>query len=67
LEGLTQSLQPGQTFPVTLTFANAGPVTTTATVQKAGGGMAMDHGSMGGGGSQSAAMPGTTAGSAPKQ
>jgi hypothetical protein len=64
LEGLKQPLQPGQTFPVTLTFANAGTVTATATVQKAGGGMAMDHGSMGGmnmqGRSQPAAMPGGT-------
>jgi len=58
LEGLKQSLQPGQTFPVTLTFAHAGAVTATATVQKAGGGTAMDQGPMGGkdmqGGSQHA-------------
>ncbi len=64
LEGLKQSLQPGQTFPVTLTFAKAGPVTATATVQKAGAGMAMEQGSMGGmnmqGGAASTAMPGMT-------
>jgi copper(I)-binding protein len=68
LEGLKQPLQPGQTFPVTLTFANAGPVTVTATVQKAGGGM--DHGSMGGmnmqGGAASTGMPGMTMGSGPQ-
>jgi periplasmic copper chaperone A len=66
LEGLKQPLQAGQTFPVTLTFANAGPVTATATVRQAGNGMAMGHGSTGGmtvpGGSQSTATPG----SAPK-
>ncbi len=70
LEGLKQPLQPGQTFPVTLTFANAGPVTATATVQKAGGGMTMDHGSMGGmdmqGGSQPTPMPGMNMGGAPQ-
>jgi periplasmic copper chaperone A len=48
LEQLKQSLQPGQTFPVTLTFANAGAVTTTVTVRKAGGNMAMGPGGMGG-------------------
>ena len=47
LEGLKQPLQPGETFPLTLTFANAGTVAATATVQK-GAGMAMDQGSMGG-------------------
>jgi periplasmic copper chaperone A len=47
LEGLKQPLEPGQTFPVTLTFANAGPIVATATVQKPGA-SAMDHGSMGG-------------------
>jgi hypothetical protein len=66
LEGLKQPLQPGETFPVTLTFAHAGTVTATAVVQKVGAGMAMDHGSMGGmtmqSGSQPAAMP---SGSAP--
>jgi len=71
LEGLKQPLQPGQTFPVTLTFANAGAVTATATVQKAGGGMAMDQGSMGGmhmqGGAPATSMPGMNMGAAPKQ
>jgi copper(I)-binding protein len=66
LEGLKQALQPGQTFPVTLTFANAGPITVTATVQKAGAGMTMDHGSMGGmdmqGGTHPTAMPGMNMG-----
>jgi periplasmic copper chaperone A len=68
LETLKQPLQSGQTFPVTLTFANAGPVTTTATVRKAGGNMAMGQGAMGGmnmqgAASHPAAAPGTTMGS----
>lgn len=71
LEGLKQPLQPGQTFPVTLTFANAGQVTATATVQKAGGSTAMDHGSMSGmdmqGASHPAAMPGMTMGGAARR
>ncbi len=33
LTGLTQPLTPGQTFPVTLTFADGSTVTTTVTVQ----------------------------------
>ena len=48
LEGLKQPLQPGETFPVTLTFAHAGRIVATATVQQAGAGMGMDHGSMSG-------------------
>jgi periplasmic copper chaperone A len=52
--GLKQQLKPGDTFPVTLAFAHAAPVTATVTVQAAGasgpgdamGGM--DHSSMGG-------------------
>ena len=48
LEGLKQPLELGQTFPVTLTFAHAGAIVATATVQKSGAGMAMDNGSMGG-------------------
>lgn len=48
LEGLKQSLEPGQTFPVTLIFAKAGAILATATVQKAGATSAMDNGSMGG-------------------
>jgi copper(I)-binding protein len=46
LEGLKQPLQAGQTFSLTLTFANAGAVAATATVR--GAGTAMDHGSMNG-------------------
>jgi copper(I)-binding protein len=79
LEGLKQPLQPGQTFPVTLTFAHAGAVTTTALVQKAGA--ATDHGSMPGmtmqsgaampgmnmqGGAGATSMPGMTMGGAPQ-
>jgi hypothetical protein len=68
LEGLKALLQPGQTFPVTLNFAKAGPITATATVQQAGAGMATDHGSMGRMTMQSAAhpsaMPGMTMGGA---
>lgn len=33
LTGLTKPLSPGQTFPLTLTFADGGKVTTTVTVQ----------------------------------
>ena len=62
LEGLKQPLQPGETFPVTLTFAHAGTITATATVQKPGA--APDHTSMGGtnmqGGMGSTSMPGMT-------
>ncbi|HTW72366.1 MAG TPA: copper chaperone PCu(A)C [Acetobacteraceae bacterium] len=56
LMGLKQALVAGTSFPVTLTFARAGAVTTTATVQAAGATMpgmdhagmgSMDHGSMG--------------------
>ena len=48
LTGLTQPLKQGDSFPVTLTFANAGAVTATATVEKAGATMpGMNHGSMG--------------------
>ena len=39
LMGLTQALKPGDTFPVTLTFANAGAVAATVTVRGAGGSM----------------------------
>lgn len=58
LTGLKQPLTAGETFPVTLHFAKAGDVTTTAAVQKAGAGMAMDHGAMGG-----MSMPGGSPGS----
>jgi copper(I)-binding protein len=36
LMGLKQQLKPGDTFPVTLTFEKAAPVTATVTVGKAG-------------------------------
>ena len=36
LSGLKQSLKQGDSFPITLSFAKAGPVTATATVAKAG-------------------------------
>ncbi len=45
--GLKQQLKPGATFPVTLVFEKAPPVTVTATVGTAGAsGPAMDHGAM---------------------
>jgi copper(I)-binding protein len=48
LMGLKQTLKEGDSFPVTLSFAKAGPVTATATVQKAGATTPdKDHGSMG--------------------
>jgi len=37
LMGLKRKLAPGDTFPVTLTFAHAGQITTTVTVEKPGG------------------------------
>jgi copper(I)-binding protein len=52
LTGLKQALVAGATFPVTLTFAKAGEVTATVSVQKVTATMPkMDHGGMG-------AMPG---------
>jgi periplasmic copper chaperone A len=36
LMDLKQALKQGESFPVTLTFAKAGPVTATAMVEKAG-------------------------------
>jgi len=53
LTALKQSLNQGDHFPVTLSFAKAGQVTTTATVAKAGAVMP----SMGGGMSGMGAMP----------
>ncbi len=45
--GLKHALTPGSTFPVTLTFEKAPPVTTTVTVGTAGAsGPAMEHGAM---------------------
>lgn len=37
LEGLKQSLKPGDTFPLTLMFDKAGAITITVTVQRMGG------------------------------
>jgi periplasmic copper chaperone A len=49
LTGLTQALKQGDSFPITLSFAKAGQVTASATVEKAGAMMpGMDHGQMGG-------------------
>ncbi len=45
LMGLREPLKEGETFPLTLTFENAGEVTVEVMVMKAG---AMGHGSMGG-------------------
>lgn len=36
LMNLKQTLEQGNSFPVTLTFAKAGPITTTAVIEKAG-------------------------------
>jgi hypothetical protein len=47
LTGLKQPLKQGDSFPVTLSFAKAGQVTATATVEKAGATMqGTDHGNM---------------------
>lgn len=43
LMGLKQALVAGTSFPVTLTFAKAGKVTVTATVQALGAAMPMTH------------------------
>ena len=50
LMDLQQPLKEGDKFPVTLSFAKAGQVTATATVEKAGAAAmpGMDHGGMGG-------------------
>jgi copper(I)-binding protein len=48
LMGLKHELKPGETFPITLNFDNAGAITATVTVQKAGAVMPMGHDSMGG-------------------
>jgi len=48
LTGLKQTLKPGDTFPVTLSFQNAGQITATVTVQRAGGGAPTGHDAMGG-------------------
>ncbi len=58
LMDLKQPLKEGDSFPVTLSFAKAGQVTATATVEKAGAAAmpGMDQGSMGGMGNMP--MPG---------
>ena len=48
LMGLTQELKQGDSFPVTLSFAHAGPVTATVTVRQSASGMPMGHDAMGG-------------------
>jgi copper(I)-binding protein len=50
LMGLKQTLKEGDSFPVTLSFAKAGPITATVMVEKAGAAVmpGMDHGTMGG-------------------
>jgi copper(I)-binding protein len=44
LMGLKHALVVGETIQLTLTFAKAGPVTTTAMILKAGASMPADHG-----------------------
>lgn len=46
LMNLKQALKPGDQFPVTLTFAHAGAVTTTVTVRPMGGEAAPSMGGM---------------------
>jgi copper(I)-binding protein len=46
LTGLKHPLQPGETFPLTLTFERAAPVTVTVTVEKAGASAPSGHGAM---------------------
>jgi hypothetical protein len=48
LTGLKQPLKQDDRFSVTLMFEEAGPVTAEVTVRKAGAGMPMNHGTMGG-------------------
>ena len=49
LSGLKLSLKQGDSFPITLSFAKAGPVTAIATVIKAAATMSStEHGDMGG-------------------
>ena len=48
LMGLKQPLKQGDNFPVTLSFAKAGPLTASVTVEKAGAAMpSTDQGDMG--------------------
>ena len=46
LMGLKQPLKQGDKFPITLSFANAGPVTAQVTVEPPGATMTMQSGSM---------------------
>lgn len=62
LMGLKQALVPGDKFPVTLTFAKAGSVTTTATVEPPGAVMQMQRANTSGTG----AMPTPNGGTANK-
>jgi periplasmic copper chaperone A len=48
LTDLKQPLNPGDSFPLTLTFEKAGPVTATVAVQKAGASVPTSHDSMDG-------------------
>jgi copper(I)-binding protein len=48
LSGLKQSLKQSDSFPITLSFAKAGPLTATATVAKAGATMPSMGGNMNG-------------------
>jgi periplasmic copper chaperone A len=58
LMGLKQALKQGDSFPVTLSFAKAGPLTASVTVEKAGAARpGTDHGKMGGMGDMP--MPGS--------
>jgi copper(I)-binding protein len=54
LMGLTQPLQPGQSFPLTLDFAKSGRREVNVTVEKVG---AMGPGSQGSGDMGGASMP----------
>lgn len=47
LTGLRHPLEHGQTFPVTLSFERAAPVTATVTVERAGASALSDRGAMG--------------------
>jgi copper(I)-binding protein len=44
LMDLKQPLKQGDSFPITLSFAKAGQITATVTVEKAGAPMPTDHG-----------------------
>ena len=44
LSGLKRSLKQGDSFPITLSFAKAGPVTATADIVAKAGGHDVEHG-----------------------